>query len=297
MRQWLPGIEVLDLPRGIPAGLPADIQVLLAAPHADLRDAAQPPTGWPFGLGFVQLASSGLDYFPRWLFEHLPVASARGCTASSIAEFVLAAIFAAAKGLPQVWVERAEHWQQRPLAAVAGSTLGLFGFGSIARELAPKALALGMRVLALRRSPQPLQVPGVEAVSDLGQLFSRADHLLLAVPLTEQTRQAIDADVLAMAKPGLHLINIARGALIDQPALLKALDSGRIGLASLDVADPEPLPEGHPFYRHPRIHLSPHTSANSPGVYLNIARLLERNLRRWGDGLPLENPVEIQRGY
>ncbi|ERO61807.1 D-isomer specific 2-hydroxyacid dehydrogenase family protein [Pseudomonas piscis] len=297
LRQWLPGIEVLDLPRGIPVGLPADIQVLLAAPHADFRDAAQPPTGWPFGLGFVQLASSGLDYFPRWLFEHLPVASARGCTASSIAEFVLAAIFAAAKGLPQVWVERAEHWQQRPLAAVAGSTLGLFGFGSIARELAPKALALGMRVLALRRSPQPLQMPGVEAVSDLGQLFSRADHLLLAVPLTEQTRQAIDADVLAMAKPGLHLINIARGALIDQPALLKALDSGRIGLASLDVADPEPLPEGHPFYRHPRIHLSPHTSANSPGVYLNIARLLERNLRRWGDGLPLENPVAIQRGY
>ncbi|MCU7649655.1 D-isomer specific 2-hydroxyacid dehydrogenase family protein [Pseudomonas piscis] len=297
LRQWLPGIVVLDLPRGIPVGLPADIQVLLAAPHVDLRDAAQPPTGWPFGLGFVQLASSGLDYFPRWLFEHLPVASARGCTASSIAEFVLAAIFAAAKGLPQVWVERAEHWQQRPLAAVAGSTLGLFGFGSIARELAPKALALGMRVLALRRSPQPLQVPGVEAVSDLGQLFSRSDHLLLAVPLTEQTRQAIDADVLAMAKPGLHLINIARGALIDQPALLKALDSGRIGLASLDVADPEPLPEGHPFYRHPRIHLSPHTSANSPGVYLNIARLLERNLQGWKAGQPLENRVELQRGY
>lgn len=297
LRQWLPGVEVLDLPRGVPVGLPPTIQVLLAAPHADFRDAPQPPAGWPFGLQFVQLVTSGLDYFPPWLFERLPVASARGSTAQSIAEFALAAIFAAAKQLPQVWIERAADWQQRPLAAVAGSTLGLFGFGSIARELAPKALALGMQVLALRRSAQPLEIPGVDAVADLHQLFARADHLLLAAPLTEQTRQVIDAQVLAAAKPGLHLINIARGALIDQPSLLQALDSGRVGLASLDVTDPEPLPDGHPFYRHPRIHLSPHTSANSPGVYLNIARLLERNLQRWGDGVPLENPVEIQRGY
>lgn len=297
LRQSLPGVEVLSLPRGLPSDLPGDVQVLLAAPHTDFRDAPEPPAGWPFGLCFVQLVTSGLDYFPRWLFQGLPVASARGSTAESIAEFALAAIFAAAKQLPQVWIEHAEHWQQRPLASVAGSTLGLFGFGSIARELAPKAQALGMQVLALRRSAQPFEVPGVRPVADLHQLFARADHLLLAVPLTEHTRRIIDADVLAAAKPGLHLINIARGALIDQPALLQALDTGRIGLASLDVADPEPLPAGHAFYRHPRIRLSPHTSANSPRVYLNIARLLGRNLQRWGDGLPLENPVEIQRGY
>ncbi|MCO7608794.1 D-isomer specific 2-hydroxyacid dehydrogenase family protein [Pseudomonas chlororaphis] len=297
LRQSLPGVEVLSLPRGLPSDLPGDIQVLLAAPHADFRDAPEPPAGWPFGLQFVQLVTSGLDYFPRWLFARLPVASARGSTAESIAEFALAAIFAAAKDLPQVWIDGAEHWRQRPLASVAGSTLGLFGFGSIARELAPKAQALGMQVLALRRSAQPFEVPGVEAVADLHELFARADHLLLAVPLTEQTRRIIDADVLAAAKPGLHLINIARGALIDQSALLQALETGRIGLASLDVADPEPLPAGHAFYRHPRIRLSPHTSANSPRVYLNIARLLGRNLQRWGDGLPLENPVEIQRGY
>lgn len=297
LRQWLPGVDVLSLPRGLPQDLPADVEVLLAAPHADFRDAPEPPAGWPFGLRFVQLVTSGLDYFPRWLFQDLPVASARGSTAESIAEFALAAIFAAAKQLPKVWIERAEHWQQRPLASVAGSTLGLFGFGSIARELAPKAQALGMQVLALRRSAQPFEVPGVEPVADLHQLFARADHLLLAVPLTEQTRRIIDADVLASARPGLHLINIARGALIDQPALLQALDTGHIALASLDVADPEPLPAGHPFYRHPRIRLSPHTSANSPRVYLNIARLLGRNLQHWGAGLPLENPVEIQRGY
>lgn len=274
-----------------------DVRVLLAAPHGDFRDAVEPPAGWPFGLQFVQLVTSGLDYFPRWLFDSLPVASARGSTAETIAEFALAAIFAAAKQLPQVWIEAAEHWQQRPLAAVAGSTLGLFGFGSIAQSLAPKAQALGMQVLALRQSTRPFEVPGVQAVADLQELFARADHLVLAVPLTAQTRHIIDARVLASAKPGLHLINIARGALIQQAPLLAALDSGAVALASLDVADPEPLPAGHAFYRHPRVRLSPHTSANSPQVYLNIAQLLVRNIQRFDQGLELENRVEVGRGY
>ncbi|EPL08750.1 D-isomer specific 2-hydroxyacid dehydrogenase family protein [Pseudomonas sp. CF161] len=297
LRELLPDVEVLALPRGLPQALPADVRVLLAAPHGDFRDAAEPPAGWPFGLQFVQLVTSGLDYFPRWLFDSLPVASARGSTAETIAEFALAAIFAAAKQLPQVWIEAAEHWQQRPLAAVAGSTLGLFGFGSIAQSLAPKAQALGMQVLALRQSTRPFEVPGVEAVADLQALFARADHLVLAVPLTEQTRHIIDARVLASAKPGLHLINIARGALIQQAPLLAALDSGAVALASLDVADPEPLPAGHAFYRHPRVRLSPHTSANSPQVYLNIAQLLVRNIQRFEQGLALENQVEVGRGY
>lgn len=297
LRELLPDVEVLALPRGLPQALPADVRVLLAAPHGDFRDAAEPPAGWPFGLQFVQLVTSGLDYFPRWLFDSLPVASARGSTAETIAEFALAAIFAAAKQLPQVWIEAAEHWQQRPLAAVAGSTLGLFGFGSIAQSLAPKAQALGMQVLALRQSTRPFEVPGVEAVADLQALFARADHLVLAVPLTEQTRHIIDARVLASAKPGLHLINIARGALIQQAPLLAALDSGAVALASLDVADPEPLPAGHTFYRHPRVRLSPHTSANSPQVYLNIAQLLVRNIQRFDQGLALENQVEVGRGY
>lgn len=297
LRELLPDVEVLALPRGLPQALPADVRVLLAAPHGDFRDAAEPPAGWPFGLQFVQLVTSGLDYFPRWLFDSLPVASARGSTAETIAEFALAAIFAAAKQLPQVWIEAAEHWQQRPLAAVAGSTLGLFGFGSIAQSLAPKAQALGMQVLALRQSTRPFEVPGVEPVADLQALFARADHLVLAVPLTEQTRHIIDARVLASAKPGLHLINIARGALIQQAPLLAALDSGAVALASLDVADPEPLPAGHAFYRHPRVRLSPHTSANSPQVYLNIAQLLVRNIQRFDQGLALENQVEVGRGY
>ncbi|MEK1939011.1 MAG: D-isomer specific 2-hydroxyacid dehydrogenase family protein [Pseudomonas sp.] len=292
LRDALPGIDIINLPRGVPSDLPADVQVLLAAPHADFRVSPQPPIGWPYGLQLVQLISSGTDFFPPWLLAGtVPVASSRGTTAETIAEFVLASIFAAAKHLPELWIDDAERWQQRPLASVAGSTLALFGFGAIARSTAIKAQALGMQVIAVRRSEQPFDVPGVERASDLRELFARADHLVLAAPATANTRHIVNAQVLAAAKPGLHLINIARGSLIDQHALQQALDSGRIALASLDVADPEPLPAGHWLYRHPRVRLSPHTSANSPQVYLNIAALLARNVAHLHSGQPLENAV------
>lgn len=297
LRERLPGVEVLDLPRGLPQALPAGVQALLAAPHPALRDAAEPPPGWPFGLGFVQLVSSGLDFFPRWLLDGPPVASARGTTASSIAEFALAAIFAAAKQLPELWIDHAGAWQQRPLASLAGSTLGLYGFGSIARELARKARALDMQVLALRRSAQPFGMDGVQRAADIHELFARADHLVLAAPATAETQQVVNRETLASARPGLHLINVARGSLVDQAALLQALDEGRLALASLDVTEPEPLPAGHPFYSHPRVRLSPHTSANTPQVYRNLAALLARNLERFQSGQPLENLVQAGRGY
>lgn len=297
LRARLPGVEVLDLPRGLPSTLPADVQVLLAAPHADWRNAAEPPPGWPFGLGFVQLVSSGLDFFPPWLFDGPPVASARGATASSIAEFALAAIFVAAKQLPELWIDSADAWRQRPLASLAGSTLGLYGFGSIARDLAHKALALDMQVLALRHSPQPFGLDGVQRAGDIHELFARADHLVLAAPATAETHYVVNRETLASARPGLHLINVARGALVDQAALLQALDDGRLALASLDVTDPEPLPAGHPFYSHPRVRLSPHTSANTPQVYRNLVALLARNLERFHSGQPLENLVQATRGY
>ncbi|MGA4635904.1 D-isomer specific 2-hydroxyacid dehydrogenase family protein [Pseudomonas solani] len=297
LRERLPGVEVLDLPRGLPQALPAGVQALLAAPHPALRDASEPPPGWPFGLGFVQLVSSGLDFFPRWLLDGPPVASARGATASSIAEFALAAIFAAAKQLPELWIDNAGAWQQRPLASLAGSTLGLYGFGSIARELARKARALDMQVLALRRSAQPFGMDGVQRAADIHELFARADHLVLAAPATAETHQVVNRETLASARPGLHLINVARGSLVDQAALLQALDEGRLALASLDVTEPEPLPAGHPFYSHPRVRLSPHTSANTPQVYRNLAALLARNLERFQSGQPLENLVQAGRGY
>lgn len=255
-----------------------------------------PPPGWPYGLKWVQVVSSGIDFYPRWFFDGPPVSTSRGSAAENIAEFALAAIFTAAKRLPDIWVHDAQ-WNFSALAPLKGSTLGILGFGAIGRSLAIKAHALGIKVLALRQSQTPFDVEGIEAARDIHALFSRSDHLVLAAPLTEATRHIVNSTVLASAKPGLHLINIARGGLLDQDALLGALDSGLIGLASLDVTEPEPLPDGHPFYTHPRVRLSPHTSAISSNSRYEIADSFLANLERFLAGRVPENLANVQRGY
>ncbi|AJO79194.1 D-isomer specific 2-hydroxyacid dehydrogenase family protein [Pseudomonas sp. MRSN 12121] len=293
-----PTARVLEVPAGVPSDLPAEANVLLARP-INVRGYVAPetpPPGWPYALQWVQVTSSGIDFYPRWLFDGPPVSTSRGSAAENIAEFALAAIFAAAKSLPDIWVHDAQ-WQFTALRPLKGSTLGILGFGAIGRSLARKARALGLNVLALRQSQAPFEVEGVEAARDIHELFGRSDHLVLAAPLTAATRHLVDRQVLASAKPGLHLINIARGGLLDHAALLEALDSGRIGLASLDVTEPEPLPDGHPLYHHPRVRLSPHTSAISTTLHQELADSFLANLERFVAGQPLENPADLQRGY
>ncbi|MFS2093786.1 D-isomer specific 2-hydroxyacid dehydrogenase family protein [Pseudomonas sp. Pseusp11] len=292
------GAKVISVPIGVPSDLPAEVSILLARP-INVRGYLAPdtpPPGWPYGLRWIQVVSSGIDFYPQWLFNGPPVSTSRGSAAENIAEFALATIFAAAKRLPEIWVHDSQ-WNFSALTPLKGSTLGILGFGAIGRSLASKAHALGIQVLALRQSQTPFEVEGVQAVRDIHELFARSDHLVLAAPLTEATRHIVDRAVLASAKPGLHLINIARGGLLDHGALLEALDSGTIGLASLDVTEPEPLPDGHPLYIHPRVRLSPHTSAISTNSRHDIADSFLANLERYLNGLALENQANVQRGY
>ncbi|WP_213942262.1 D-isomer specific 2-hydroxyacid dehydrogenase family protein [Pseudomonas sp. dw_612] len=293
-----PGGEVLDVPAGVPSDLPAEVSILLARP-INVRGYLAPdtpPPGWPYGLKWIQVVSSGIDFYPKWLFDGPPVSTSRGSAAENIAEFALAAIFAAAKHLPDIWVHDST-WNFTALTPVKGTTLGILGFGAIGRSLATMAHALGINVVALRQSETPFEVEGVEAARDIHDLFARADHLVLAAPLTGATRHIVNSAVLATAKPGLHLINIARGGLLDHGALLEALDSGAIGLASLDVTEPEPLPDGHPLYSHPRVRLSPHTSAISSNSRHEIADSFLANLERFLNGLAPENLANVTRGY
>jgi len=293
-----PDARLIDVPSGVPSDLPTEVSILLARP-INVRGYLAPdtpPPGWPYGLKWVQVVSSGIDFYPQWLFNGPPVSTSRGSAAENIAEFALAAIFAAAKRLPDIWVHDSQ-WNFTALTPLKGTTLGILGFGAIGRRLASKAHALGINVLALRQSQTPFEVEGVEAARDIHDLFARSDHLVLAAPLTGATRHIVNSAVLASAKPGLHLINIARGGLLDHGALLEALDSGTIGLASLDVTDPEPLPDGHPLYTHPRVRLSPHTSAISTNSGHEIADSFLANLERYLNGLALENQANVQRGY
>ncbi|MCU1717080.1 D-isomer specific 2-hydroxyacid dehydrogenase family protein [Pseudomonas sp. 5P_3.1_Bac2] len=296
LRQHLPGQQVQDL--SIEQLQAEDADVLILRPiNVRGRRVDQPPPGWPWSVRWVQLLSSGIDFYPDWLFNGPPVTTARGVSAHLIAEFALAAILAAAKKLPDLWVKD-ERWQFSQLQPVRGRTLGILGFGSIGQALAQKASALDMRVLVLNRSgsSQPGQTH-VQVATSLEQLFAESDHLVLAVPLTAQTRGLINRQVLANAKPGLHLINIARGGLLDQQALLEALEAGWVGRATLDVTEPEPLPAGHPLYQHPQVFISPHTCALSSEGPAEFISSFSENFQRFSDGLPLHNLVDFQRGY
>jgi phosphoglycerate dehydrogenase-like enzyme len=292
------GLAVRDVAPGPLTELPpgADVVFALPAPKGQSLLHTPAPRGWS-DVQWVQLASVGIDYYPDWLFDGPVVTSARGTASIAIAEYVLAAIFTAAKRIPEIWLHQAGDWRRLQLGLVQGSTLGLYGFGSIGQVLAQRALALGIKVLALRRSDAPFGLEGVERAESLEQLVARSDHLVLAAPSTPDTRHAINHAALAHARPGLHLINIARGNLVDHQALLEALDEGRVALATLDVTDPEPLPAGHAFYSHPRVRLSPHIAPSTDQIVPALINKFVLNLDRFRSGQPLADVVDTARGY
>lgn len=270
LRAIIPDLTIIEQEGADRFQTPAGVEILIAAPVAGSTELPR-PKGWPFDLKWVHVPTVGIDFYPTWMFEGTVVTTARGTTSIALAEFAMASIFAIAKRFPEVWINEASDWNIVWMDQIRGRTVGIVGFGSIAAAFIPLAQAIGMKVLVYRRSDALIGLEGVERVGTLEELFARCDDVVLAAPATDETYGMVDRALLAKAKPGLHLINIARGTLINADALLEALDTGKIGFASLDVADPEPLPEGHAFYSHPRIHLSPHTSVAVPTTYENIA--------------------------
>ncbi len=250
------------------------------------------------GVRWIHTVGTGVDRFPLEAVGDRTLTCARGATAVPIAEWTLACMLACAKDLPARWLhEPPEAWNHASLGTLAGRTLGLVGLGTIGIEVAKRALAFDMRVVAVRRSPRPSPVPGVEIVESLEALVERADHLVIAAAATKETRHLVDADVLAHARSGLHVVNVARGSLLDQDALRAALEDGRVALASLDVCEPEPLPAGHWLYRHPRVRLSAHVSWAAPGAVEHILETFVANLHRYRAGEPLAGVVDLARGY
>jgi len=297
LRAARPDVEVIPLPRVLTWPLPAKADILLAIPVSAQVRAQPQPEGWPFGLRWVQLISVGLNNYPPWMLRGPLVTTAHGTSSQTIADFALACVLQHALRLSDRRVRSPEGWRHVSAPALAGSTLGLFGFGGIGRALAAKALALGLRVRALRASRVPLGMDGVEAARDLADLLATSDHLALVAPGTEATRHVINAASLAHARPGLHLINVSRGSLVEQTDLVAALDSGQLAYASLDVTEPEPLPAGHALYTHPRVYLSSHTCAISPQVRAAVLEKFLRGLATWESGGTPDDPVDFGRGY
>jgi phosphoglycerate dehydrogenase-like enzyme len=253
------------------------------------------------GVRWVQLSGTGVDKVAAEVFaDGRIVTCARGASAVPISEWVLAAILAWSKRFPETFLsEPPKYWNfpNPALDRVEGTTVALVGLGGIGAAVATRALAFGMEVRALRRTNAPSPVPGVQVVQSLDELLPGAAHLVLAAPATAKTRHLIDGAAFAQMTPGVHIVNIARGALIDQDALRIALDDGTVAQATLDTVDPEPLPEDHWLYTHPKVRLTAHVSWYTPQLQAAAVDILIENIGRRLRGETLLHVVDPDEGY
>ena len=259
--------DVLDIPPG--SGSLADERwehdVLILTGDRSWRDGGVArPAAWPGAVRWVQVTSTGVDWYPDWLFDGPLVTCTRGLFSAAISEYVMAAMLHQVSSAQHCKPKDSVHWTRCSRKTLQGQTVGLFGFGTIGKEIAIRADAFGMSIAALKatswRPSGTLSTFQVAATKTLHELAERSDHLVLAAPLTSETRLVLDEKFFAHQRPNMHLINVARGRLVDHYHLLKALDEYRLAFATLDVADPEPLPAGHILYSHPKVRLTPHVS-------------------------------------
>lgn len=287
-------VEVVPVPKGraLEPGVEGDV-LLGTWGNPQIYDLAE-------RVPWVHYAGTGIDGLDlHRLARGRVLTNSRGVAAVPIAEWVLTVLLFHEKRLDEVLLrEPPATWPVRtPLGTLYGRRIALLGLGAIGSAVAERALPFGAKLRALRHSSQSSPVAGVELVSRFEDLIRDADHLIIAAPLTEVTRHIVNRESLRHAKPGLHIVNIARGGLVDQDALREALDSGGVSAASLDAVTPEPPPAGHWLYRHPRVRLSPHLSWSWPGAAAALADKFAENLRRYLGGQPLLNVIDPERGY
>ncbi len=246
--------------------------------------------------------------FPELIESDVVLTNSTEVHGPVVAEHVIALIFALAKKIPQaavlqrkrVWGQEA-MWNQSPhIREVAGATLGLIGVGSIGHRVAQMASALGMRVIAVREHVERGNPEGVEKVfptSQINDLLRESDYVVLAAPLIPVTEKMVNAERLAVMKPGACLINVGRGPQVDEAALLEALASRRIGGAALDVFDREPLPADSPLWDLDNLLITPHTAGLTEKLWHRQYEHFSANLRRYMAHEPLQYIVDKRKGY
>ncbi len=252
------------------------------------------------GVQWIHVLGTGVDRFPLHLLQDQILTCSRGASALPISEWALAHMLAYEKNLPDAWIsQKPERWFIPPQHAgtLHGKRLAIVGLGAIATETARRALAFGMEVVAFRRTRKPSPLTEVVVVDSLVELLPEADVVLLACALTPQTTELADDAFFERCKPGVHFLNIARGELVDEAALRRALDGNIIARASLDTASGEPLAAEHWLYSHPKVRLTPHISWSEPKALARVYQDFEDNLACWVNGQPLKGVVDLEAGY
>ena len=266
----------------------------------DYHGMQLPPNG---PLRWAQFWSAGLD---RLLAQDLPpgvaITSAAGLHAVTISEWILAYMLSHTKRLPRAFQQQQEaRWKRWAPGVLRGQTVGIVGLGAIGRETARVCAALGMRVLATKRSARDgdtaLHCDRLYSSDRLRDLLTASDYVVLALPLTTETRSLIGPAEFNAMKPDAVLINIARGEVVQWEALLEALHQESIAACYTDVTVPEPLPDGDSVWTHPNLVITPHVTGNLDNYIDGATTIFIDNLRRYTAGETLSNLVDIERGY
>jgi phosphoglycerate dehydrogenase-like enzyme len=278
----------------------ADVILYCMNPGMKLKDV------WPLAprVQWIHSLSAGLEstLFPELAESTVPMTNSRGVFKDSLGEFAIASVLFFAKDLRRMLRNQAAaRWEQFDVEMISGRTLAVLGYGEIGRAAAVRAHALGMNVEVIRRRPQlsdddPI-VSRSYSIAERKQMLANCDYLVVAAPLTGETRGLIGAAELDAMKPSAVVINVGRGPVIDEKALVAALESNRIRGAALDVFDLEPLPVDHPFWRLENVLLSPHCADHTSTWTDEAMQFFLENFRRFQSGDPLQNLVDKKSGY
>lgn len=261
-----------------PHATPAYLKVCLEAPN----------------LRWLHSGSAGVDHpvFRMFIDRGVRLTNSSGSSGRSIAHHVIMMLLALRRDLPSFLRSQAAHqWNQRDLDDIEGRTLSVLGMGPIGVESARLAGELGMDVIGMRRTVAGDEPCETWTLDRLHELLPRTDTLLLAMPLTDDTRRIIGARELAMLPEGAHVINVGRGELIDEAALVEALRSGQIGAAALDVTEVEPLPETSPLWDMPNVIITPHSSAGTASTRRRATEYFVDEFARFVRGEPFAREV------
>jgi len=304
VREKWPEMRVVDLPHydRITPELPdTDIFVGLALRPEQLRQAAR--------LKWVHTTSAGVGQlmYPEFRSSGIILTNASGVHAPNMAEHIAGMVVAMARDFPGAMRFQAQRkWAQQEIwdgparpRELSGSVALLVGFGAVGRAVAERLRGFGMHIWAVTRSGKAdaSLAERVFPATQLNAALPGADYVILAAPETPETHHLIGAEQLAAMKPSAILVNVARGSLVDQAALIASLEKRAIGGAALDVASPEPLPPDNPLWSLENVFITPHTSGISERLWPRETDLLIDNLGRWFRGEPLRNRVDLERGY
>lgn len=276
---------------GVPQLRPAGLKRLVEAnPALRWVHAAQAGAG-PF-LTHARLTDEQL--------ARVTVTTSAGVHAGPLAEFAIFGMLAGSQDLARLKrLQSAREWPGRLLTAqLSGATCVIVGAGGIGKALAARAKAMGMYTIGVKRRVEDVEgFDEIVSSNTLREVAARADHLVVTLPGTPHTEKMVDADVLAACKKGVVVVNVGRGTVIDEAALIEALRSGHVSSAALDVFEREPLPTDSPLWEMPNVIVSPHSATLDTGEAQRIVDLFSDNLRRYIDGAPLRNVLDPVQGY